>query len=143
MLDLAKAFDSVPHERLLLKLKSNGIDDCLLNWLRHFLVGRTQRVVIRFFCSDWSHVISGTPQGTILSPLLFLMYINDITECVSSTVKLYGDDAKIYREIVDPIVDPQLLQEDLTLMNGLINGSYVLMQINVNLCELLTHAISQ
>ena len=112
-LDLAKAFDSVPHERLLLKLKSNGIDGSLLNWLRHFLVGRKQRVVVRGFCSDWSCVTSGTPQGTILGPLLFLLYINDITECISSTVKLYADDTKIYREIIDPIIDCQILQDDL------------------------------
>ena len=93
-LDLAKAFDSVRHERLLFKLKHNGIDGCLLNWLGHFLVGRKQRVVIR-----------GSPQGTKLGLLLFLLYINDITECISSTVKLYADDTKIYRGIIDPIKD--------------------------------------
>ena len=111
--DLAKALDSVPHERLLLKLKSNGIDDSLLDWLRHFLVGQKQRVVVRGSGSDWSRVTSGTPQGTILGPLLFLLYINYITECISSTVKLYADDTKIYREISDPIIDCQLLQDDL------------------------------
>ena len=95
-----KAFVSVP-----LKLKSNGFGDCLLNWLRHFLVGRKQRVVVRGSCSDWWCVTSGTPQGTILGPLLFLLYINDISEIISSTVKLYADDTKIYREIVDPIKD--------------------------------------
>lgn len=67
-LDLAKAFDTVPHEQLLLKLKSNGIDGSLLNWLRHFLVGRKQRVVIRGSCSDWSRVTSRTPQGTFIVP---------------------------------------------------------------------------
>ena len=112
-LDLAKAFDSVPHERLLLKLKNSGIDGCLLNWLRHFLIGRKQRVVVRGTCSEWSSVTSGTPQGTILGPLLFLLYINDLSECVSSTVKLYADDKKIYRKILDPIIDCQLLQADL------------------------------
>ena len=112
-LDLAKAFDSVPHERLLLKLKCNGINGCLLNWLRHFLTDRKQRVVVRGTCPVWSSVTSGTPQGTILGPLLFLLYINDITECVSSTVKLYADDTKIYRELADPIIDSQLLQADL------------------------------
>ena len=81
-------------------------------WLRHFLVGRKQRVVIRGSCSDWSCVTSGTPQGTILGPFLFLLYINDITERVSSTVKPYEDDTKIYREITDPIIDCQLLQDD-------------------------------
>lgn len=117
-LDLAKAFDSVPHERLLLKLKCSGIDECLLNWLRHFLVGRKQRVVVRGSYSDWSCVTSGTPQGTILGPLLFLLYINDISEFLSSTVKLYADDTKIYREIIDPIKDSQLLQDDLNNLSA-------------------------
>ena len=114
---LPKTFDSVPHEWLLLKLKSNGIDRCLLTWLRHFLVGRKQRVVIRGSCSDWSYVTSGTPQGTILGPLLFLLYINNIIEWISSTVKLYADDKEIYREINDPIIDCQLLQDDLNNLN--------------------------
>ena len=114
---LPKTFDSVPHEWLLLKLKSNGIDRCLLTWLRHFLVGRKQRVVIRGSCSDWSYVTSGTPQGTILGPLLFLLYINNIIEWISSTVKLYADDKEIYREINYPIIDCQLLQDDLNNLN--------------------------
>ena len=113
-LDLAKAFDSVPHERLLLKLKSNGIDGCLHAWLRHFLTWRRQHVILRGTRSNWSSVTSGTPQGTILGLLLFFIYINDITNCVSSTVKLYVDDTKIYRQIVDPIKDPQLLQMELS-----------------------------
>ena len=113
-LDLAKAFDSVPHERLLLKLKNNGIDSCLLNWLRHFLTGRKQRVIVRELALTGQKGISATPQGTILGPLLFLLYINDITESVLSTIKLYADDTKIYREIMNPIRDPQLLQADLT-----------------------------
>ena len=113
-LDLAKAFDSVPYERLLLKLKSNGTDGCLHAWLRHFMTGRRQRVILRLGTrSNWSSVTSGTSQGTILAPLIFLIYVNDITNCVSSTVKLYANVTKIYRQIVDPIKDPQLLQMDL------------------------------
>jgi hypothetical protein len=65
-LDLAKAFDSVPHERLILKLRSYGIEGSLLSWFRHFITGRKQRVVIRGTFSEWSPVSSGTPQGTIL-----------------------------------------------------------------------------
>jgi hypothetical protein len=85
-LDLAKAFDSVPHERLILKLRSYGIEGSLLSWFRHFITGRKQRVVIRGTFLEWSPVSSGTPQGTILGPILFLIYINDITDCILSKV---------------------------------------------------------
>ena len=104
-------------QRLLLKLKSNGIDGCLHAWLRpHFLTctGRRQRVILRGTRSNWSSVTSGTPQGTVLGPLLFFIYINDITNGASSTVKLYADDTKIYCQIVDSIKDRQLLQMDLS-----------------------------
>lgn len=112
-LDLAKAFDSVPHERLLIKLYSLGIESKLLNWLRHFLTCRKQRVVVRGTFSDWAPVISGTPQGTILGPILFLSYINDIVDSVSSKIKLFADDTKIYRELRNPSLDEQYLQTDL------------------------------
>ena len=112
-LDLAKAFDSVPHERLLIKLYSLGIESKLLNWLRHFLTCRKQRVVVRGTFSDWAPVISGTPQGTILGPILFLSYINDIVDSVSSKIQLFADDRKIFRELCNPSLDEQYLQTDL------------------------------
>ena len=93
--------------------KPRGVDGCLLNWLRNSLIGRKQRVVVRGTCSEWSTVTSGTPQGSILGPLLFLLYLKDLSECISSTVKLYANDTNIYREIIDPIIDSQLHQEDL------------------------------
>ena len=110
---LAKAFDSVPHERLLIKLRSLGIVGNLINWLRHFLTCRKQRVVVRGTFSEWAPVVSGTPQGTILGPILFVSYINDIADCVSSNIKLYADDTKIYRELRNPTSDIQTLQSDL------------------------------
>jgi hypothetical protein len=94
-INLAKAFDSVPHERLILKLRSYGIEGSLLSWFKHFITGRKQRVVIRGTFSEWSPVSSGTPQGTILGSILFLIYINDITDYILSKVKLYADDTKI------------------------------------------------
>ena len=83
-LDFEKAFDSVPHDRLLLKLERFGITGSLLSWLSNFLQGRSQRVVIEGCQSDWAPVTSGVPQGSILAPLLFILYVNDIPESLSS-----------------------------------------------------------
>ena len=109
-LDLAKAFDSVPHECLIIKLCSLGLEGNLLNWLRHFLTCRKQRVVVRGTFSEWAPVVSGTLQATILGPILFVSYINDIADCVSSNIKLYADDTKIYRELRNLTSDIQMLQ---------------------------------
>ena len=98
-LDLSKAFDSVPYERLLRKLNKHEIDGPLLLWFRHFLTNGQQRVVIRGTYSNWSAVTSGVPQGTILGPILSLIYVNDIPNVVNSAVKLFADDTKIYREL--------------------------------------------
>ena len=84
-LDLSKAFDSVPHERLLLKLNRYGIDGQLYPWFRNFLINRRQRVEIRGSYSEWSPVISGVPQGSILGPIMFLIYVNDIPNIITST----------------------------------------------------------
>ena len=99
-LDLAKVYDSVSHERLLLKLNNYyGIDGPLLLWFRHCLTNRQQRVAIRGMYSNWSAMTSGVPQGTILGPILFLIYINDIPNIVKSSVKLFADNTKIYHEL--------------------------------------------
>ena len=90
----------------------------MLAWFRNFLTNRKQRVVIRGTCSEWSPVTSGTPQGTILGPILFLIYINDISGCVKSKIKIFADDTKIYREIEDPITDTAALQSDIHSLSG-------------------------
>ena len=95
--DFAKAFDSVPHKRLLSKVHSYGIRGNILNWIKQFLSGRKQRVVLNGFKSPWSNVLSGVPQGSVLGPLLFLIYVNDIPKCVkSSQVKMFADDLKLF-----------------------------------------------
>ena len=111
-LDLAKAFDSVPHERLLLKASYYGIRGKLHTWLRCFLTERKQRVVVNGTSSDWSAVSSGVPQGTVLGPVLFLLYINDLPNSISSTVKLFADDSVVYRQI-QRVEDHSILQQDL------------------------------
>ena len=80
------AFDSVPHERLLLKLNRYGIDGELHLWFRNFLTNRIQRVLIRGSNSDWSPVISGVPRGSKLGPVMFLIYVNDIPDIITSVI---------------------------------------------------------
>ena len=111
-LDFRKAFDSVPHKRLVKKLEKYGITGNLLKWLKHFLYGRKQRVVINGKSSKWSDVLSGIPQGSILGPLLFIIYINDLPGVVGSVCKLFADDCKLYRNI-ESEADMMELQEDI------------------------------
>ena len=112
LLDFAKAFNKVPHKRLLSKLTSNGNTGNTHNWITSFLSNRKQRVSGNGALSDITDVTSGVPQGSVLRPILFLLYINDINENVQSSIRLFADDSIIYRKIMSNI-DLQILQTDL------------------------------
>ena len=112
LLDFSKAFDKVPHKRLSTKLLHYGITGQLLKWIESFLSNRSQQVLIDGQMSTPSPVTSGVPQGTVLGPLLFLLYINDMPEKVSSTTRLFADDSLLYRKVKTER-DSAILQEDL------------------------------
>ena len=116
VLDFAKAFDTVAHERLLAKVESYGITSGLQNWIRSFLEGRSQSVVVDGETSDAAAVKSGVPQGSVLGPLLFLIFINDLAEHTSSTVRLFAADCVMYRQFAN-FYDCKVFQEDLNQLH--------------------------
>ena len=111
-LDFMKAFDKVPHKCLLSKLKSYNIDESVLEWIASFLRDRRQRVTVNGEKSGWREVISGIPQGTVLGPVLFVIYINDLPENVKSDLFMFADDTKVSRVIVEKR-DREELQQDM------------------------------
>ena len=111
-MDFSKAFDVVAHQKLLLKLAHYGIQGPTHTWITNFLMHRKQKVVLGGDASDWVRVQSGVPQGTVLGPLLFLLYINDLPDQITSTVRLFADDCVIYRTVSND-ADADLLQRDL------------------------------
>lgn len=113
IMDFAKAFDKVSHRHLLYKISYYGINCNALNWVKDFLTNRTQNVVLEGETSNNIPVTSGVPQGTVLGPILFLIYINNLAEYMKhSKLRLFADDSIIYKEIKTPD-DCKKLQEDL------------------------------
>ena len=111
--DFSKAFDSVPHERLFSKLKSLGIDGDLLRWIKSFLTNRMQCVNVEGFKSIWTAILSGIPQGSVLGPILFVIFINDLPlEIKHNLCKLFADDCKLYGKVQNCLENT--MQVDLT-----------------------------
>ena len=110
-MDFRKAFDSVPHRRLMRKVEAHGIRGRVYKWTQNFLTNRTQEVTVNGVTSAEAAVTSGIPQGSVLGPLLFIMYINDLPDHVENEVRIFADDTKIFKEVQRD--DKDSLQEDL------------------------------
>lgn len=111
--DISKAFDRVWHEGLLLKLEAAGITGNLLSWFRSYLTNRKQRVVIPGVQSKWNNIRAGVPQGSILGPLLFLLFINDIVVDIGSNIRLFADDTTLFIIVENPTTAAQLINLDI------------------------------
>ena len=136
-LDFAKAFDKVSHPLLIHKLASYGISGKALLWIKAFLSNRRQKVVLGNVASDWQPVLSGVPQGSVLGPLLFIIYINDLTDNLSSNTYLFADDTKMAKAInkTSKTVDIDILQNDI---DSAFNWTDTwLMQLNSAKCKVM------
>ena len=111
-LDFQKAFDKVPHDKLMMKVRALGIIEEVADWIQDWLSDREQRVVINGEASEWAHVTSGVPQGSVLGPLLFIIYINDIDVGLTSKLAKFADDTKLGINAADEVA-VQGLQDDL------------------------------
>ena len=100
-LDISKAFDKVWHDGLVFKLKSYGVEGELLSLLKNYLQSREQRVVLNGQTSGWRKINSGVPQGSVLGPLLFLIYINDLPDGIISMCKIFADDTSVFSKVLD------------------------------------------
>ena len=133
-LDYQKAFDRVPHQRLIRKLKGYGIRGSVLDWICDFLSDRSQQVVIGSSTSSSSRVVSGVPQGSVLGPTLFVIYVNELPNLVQSKCKLFADDTKLFHEIQNG-EDALTLQDDLDKLTDW--SSKWLLKFNLGKCKIM------
>ena len=116
-LDISKAFDKVWHDGLIFKMRQNGISCKLLKLLQNYLSNRKQRVVLNGFSSDYSSIESGVPQGSVLGPLLFLIYINDLEQNIKSNVNFFADDTMLFSVVNNPSISANELNQDLKVIS--------------------------
>ena len=116
-MDFRKAFDSVPHQRLLKKVKAHGISGKVYKWIEEWLTNREQRVVLKGETSSWEKVMSGVPQGSVLGPLLFIIYINDIDSNIVSILSKFADDCKLAYKVAT-VEDTNTVQADIDTLGA-------------------------
>ena len=116
-LEISKAFDRVWHEGLIFKLRRCGVSGQLLSLIQNFLADRKQRTVLNGKTSDWGKVSAGVPQGSILGPLFFLVYINNLSGNLICNVKLFADDRSLFTVVRDPVSAASDLIHDLNLIS--------------------------
>ena len=115
-LDISKAFDKVWHDGLIFKLKQNGVSGTLLKLLQNYLINRKQRVIHNGSSSDFSAIESGVPQGSVLGPLIFLIYINDLEKDIKSNINFFADDTMLFSIVKDPIISANYLNHNLKII---------------------------
>ena len=135
-LDFTKAFDKVPHQRLLLKLRAHGTDGAVCDWIGAWLRDRWQKVRLEGSCSSWRQVFSGVPQGSVLDPVLFLIFINDLEVGTTSRILKFANDTKLFRTVVNPS-DHLKLQNNLDTVCEWANRWQ--MKFNVPECKVMNY----
>ena len=138
-MDFQKAFDSVPHQRLISKLSSYGISGDLLTWLEAFLSHRRQRIAVNNATSVWAPVTSGIPQGTVLGPILFVIFVNDLPNNLTSETLMFADDTKLLK-VIKSDRDSLDFQSDLDRLHHW--SSTWQLKFNPNKCKIM-HARRQ
>ena len=133
-LDFMKAFDTVPHKRLIGKLNSYGIGYYTLRWIYAFLSDRLQQVNVNGTNSEWANITNGIPQGSVLGPIPFVLYINDLPENIVSNVYMFADDTKVFKTMTSPN-DQHTLQNDLDCLTSW--SSKLLLRFHPDKCNLM------
>ena len=139
-MDFMKAFDKVPHRRLMEKLRAYGFSIQIRRWIEDFLNGRSQKVIVNGVESSEHAVTSGIPQGSVLGPILFVIYINDLPQCVDGTAYLFADDTKIFKEIRS-MDDIENLQNDLDQLQSW--SDKWLLKFHPDKCKVLTVSLNR
>ena len=134
--DYSKAFDKVCHNILLDKLADVGLNQQLIRWIEQFLVARRMRVLVNGNSSTWCSVTSGVPQGSVLGPILFLIYVNHVVQQLSCNYKIFADDIKMYisSKPADPQTGAPALQSDIDTLVATSSSWGLVMNIDKCVC---------